>query len=137
MTPEKRDELDNVVREDLTTIVGSIDFATKRHTTDPVVSHTVSVASVGWAPILDLSAGLAWMAAAPPENAGNVVVRNGESSVGVLLVRDIRQGDQVSGTIVPLPLDGHHDGLRLRDPSGQIHPSRPGGPSPSLSMTRP
>jgi len=34
MTPEKREEMDTIVRDDLTTVIESVDFATKKHITD-------------------------------------------------------------------------------------------------------
>jgi hypothetical protein len=32
MTPERRDEMDRMVRDDLATVVEAVDFATKPHT---------------------------------------------------------------------------------------------------------
>ena len=121
MTPEKRDEMDNIVQDDLTTVIESVDFVSKKHGGKPVASDTVSVVQPG------PPSGLEWLASKPPAGVGNVVVRNGDLAVGVVLPADIRQGDQVSGTMVVLPVGSEPpNGLSLRDPSGQIHPVETG-----------
>lgn len=113
MTPEKRDEMDKIVRDDLRTVVESIDFVTKKHEGKPAVSGP--------------PAGLEWLASPPPPGAGAVVIRNGDSTVGVVLPADIQQGDQISGTMIVTPLNAEQpEGQILRDPSGQAHPVQTG-----------
>ncbi len=66
-----------------------------------------------------------WLAAAPTDGTSSVVVRSREEAVGVLVPSDISQGDKVSCTALPMPVDGRTldvaDGLRLRDPAGVEH----------------